>query len=262
MSRAPAGEALQTTEEAPLTRHPAREQGRILAARYRAVMMGDWATVLLLVAQAPLIGWLCTVVWGSIETDTPSLYFVLSLSAVWFGCINACREVVKERAILERERSFGLSLTAYLWSKLSVLGALGLVQVLALQLAVEWEIALRGPMLLQTLGLWGASLAGTALGLLVSSLARSQEWAVAAVPLLIIPQILFSEFAIPKEQFGDVVMWAERAMPVKWSYLVFTEGAAMEPDWLVVIGALLVLVLFTGALSGAAIAALVPRRES
>ena len=44
---------------------------------------------------------------GSIERDTPSLYFALCLSAVWFGCIGACREIIKERPIVERERLFG-----------------------------------------------------------------------------------------------------------------------------------------------------------
>ncbi|MFT5683895.1 MAG: hypothetical protein ACI8RZ_004827, partial [Myxococcota bacterium] len=92
-------------------------QTRVLIDRYRACMLGDLPTLILLIAQAPFIGWLCTLVWGSVETDTPSLYFVLSLSAVWFGCINACREIVKERAIVERERLLGLSLPAYVVSR-------------------------------------------------------------------------------------------------------------------------------------------------
>ena len=53
-----------------------------LAARYRDCLLGDAGGLLLLLAQAPLIGWLCAVVWGSIERDTPPLYFVLCLSAV------------------------------------------------------------------------------------------------------------------------------------------------------------------------------------
>lgn len=237
-------------------------QGRVLAARYRATLIGDWPTVLLLVAQAPLIGWFCTVVWGSVERDTPSLYFVMSLSAVWFGCINACREIVKERPILERERFFGLSLGAYVRSKLSVLAWLGLVQVVLMQAAIEWKLSLRGPYLVETLAMWGASLAGTALGLLVSAFARTQERAVGVIPLLILPQILFSEFAIPRKSFGDAVEIIEMLMPVKWAYKVFTECAAKEPSWGAVVGSLLVLVLFTVALGLGARVALIPRQET
>ncbi len=239
-----------------------RAQARILAARYWACTLGDWRTVVLLVAQAPLIGWFCTLVWGSIETDTPSLYFVLCLSAVWFGCINACREVVKERAVLERERFFGLSLTAYIASKVQVLAVLGLIQVLLLQAAVEWQLALKGAFFVQTLALWGASLCGTGLGLLVSAAAKTQERAVGAIPLLILPQILFSEFAIPREQFGDVVTWVERFMPVRWAYEVFTQLAADETAWGDLVLAFTVLAVQALVLGSLAVAALVPRRET
>lgn len=238
-----------------------RRQATILAERYRDTLLGDMKTVLLLVAQAPFIGWLCTLVWGSIEKDTPSLYFVLCLSAVWFGCINACREIVKERAILERERFFGLSIVAYVLSKVGVLGVLGLAQVVLLQLAVEWKLNLKGPLLLQMLALFLVSLSGTGLGLVVSALARRQERAVGAVPLLILPQILFSELTIPEEHFGDVMEVVEKLMPVRWAFRVFEEGAATEPKWHLAAFALLVLVGFALVLIALATAALVPRRE-
>lgn len=238
-----------------------RRQTAILVDRYRDTLLGDAKTAVLLVAQAPFIGWLCTLVWGSVERDTPALYFVLCLSAVWFGCINACREIVKERAILERERFFGLSIVAYVLSKLVVLGVLGLAQVVLLQMAVEWKISLKGPMLLQMLALFLVSLSGTGLGLLVSALAKRQERAVGAVPLLILPQILFSEFTIPEEYFGDVMKVVEKLMPVRWAFRVFEEGAATEPKWHLAAFALLVLVGFGVALCGMAVTALVPRRE-
>jgi hypothetical protein len=225
-------------------------------------MLGDVWTLLLLLAQAPLIGWLCTVVWGSVREDTSSLHFVLCLSAVWFGCVNACREVVKERGVLERERFFGLSLVSYVWSKVSVLGVLGLVQVLSLQVAVEWELAVRGPFLVQTFALWGASVCGTGLGLLASALSRTQERAVAAIPLLLLPQILFSEFAIPEEYFNDTVEVVEKLMPVRWAYRVFEECAALEPGWGWALLSLLVMVGYAAVLHGLVVLALVPRREA
>jgi ABC-type multidrug transport system permease subunit len=233
----------------------------VLAARYRACLAGDWPTVVLLVAQAPFIGWLCTVVWGSVETDTPSLRFVMCLSAVWFGCINACREIVKERAIVERERFFGLSMTAYAWSRFSVLAWLSLVQVVLLQFAVEWHIGLHGPLLVQTLALWGVSVCGVGLGLLVSALSAAQERAVGAVPLLILPQILFSEFAIPRARFGHTVEIVEWFMPVRWAYRVFDETAALEPSWSTVAGSLGVLPLYAAVLFVLIVATLQRRRE-
>jgi len=245
----------------PATSLPARQQAGVLTSRYAATLRGDWATVALLIGQAPFIGWLCAVVWGSIEKDTPSLYFVMCLSAVWFGCISACREVVKERAILERERFFGLSLPAYTASKLAVLAGIGLAQVVLMQGAVEWSLALKGPYLLQTLALWGASMCGVGLGLVVSGLSKAQERAVGAVPLLLLPQILFSEFAIPADQFGDAVAVVEKLMPVRWAYQVFKEGAALEPDWLAAAFDLSVLGVYALGLAALATLTLIPRRE-
>ena len=236
-------------------------QARLLTDRYWAVTRGDWATLVLVVGQAPFIGWLCAVVWGSIEDDTPSLYFVLTLSAVWFGCISACREIVKERAILERERFFGLSIPAYVASKLVVLCGVTLAQVVLLQGAVEWKLALRGAYLVETFALWGTALCGVGLGLLISALASRQDRAVAVVPLLLLPQILFSEFAIPREAFGEVVAFVEKLMPVHWGYEIFDQAAAMEPDWWQVVLSFAALGITTVVLYGLTVLALLPRRE-
>ena len=221
-----------------------QHQWQVLTKRYRDSMLGDLGTVSLLLLQAPFIGWLCTLVWDSVETDTASLYFVLSLSAVWFGCINACREIVKDRAIIERERLLGLNLTAYLCAQFIVLATISFGQVLLLQIAVEWSLALNGPFLVQTFALWLGSLAGIGLGLLVSAIAQSQERAVGAIPLLILPQILFSEFAIPREHFTGLVQQVERIMPVRWCYEIFIQLADVETEWLSVLfsfGLLLIL---------------------
>ncbi len=236
-------------------------QSRVLVERYGACLAGDWLTVLLLVAQAPISGWLCALVWGSIERDTPSLYFVMALAAVWFGCMNACREIVKERAIFERERLFGLSPGAYVTSKITVLAALGLAQALLLQMTIEWQLALRGAFGLQTLALWGASLCGVGLGLLISSLASTQERAVGAVPLLLLPQILFSQFVMPPEYFSDTVATLEKLMPVYWSFSVFEEAAAPAPDWGRLALSVAVPFLYALALTALAGAALLRRRE-
>lgn len=236
-----------------------QQQGKILAARYMACLQGEPLTLFLLLAQAPLIGWMCTLVWGSVQEDTPSLYFVLVLSCVWFGCINACREIVKERAIVERERLFSLSLPAYVLSKFYVLALLSLLQALLLQFAVEWQLALKGAFLVQTLALWGASLCGVALGLCISAVMHTQDRAVAMVPLIIIPQILFSEFVISRDQFSDLMTIVEKVMPTYWGYEIFAQLAA-EPDWWWVIMCLFMLCFLSIIFLGLTMLALIPKR--
>lgn len=239
---------------------PSAVQRSVLTERYIATLFGDWGTVLILVVQAPLIGWLCTIVWGSVETDTPSLRFVLALSAVWFGCIGACREIVKERGIVERERLLGLAMTPYVLSRLQVLAGIDLVQVVLLQGAVEWKLNLEGNMVVEMAALWVAALAGSALGLCISAVSSSQERAVGVVPLLLLPQILFSELAIPEDTFTDAVAAVEKIMPVHWGYEVFRELSADEPNYLNVLGAFGANFALTAALCALTILALQKRR--
>jgi len=235
---------------------PLGRQAAILADRYLDTLLGDLPTLLLLIAQAPVIAVLCVVVWGGVEQDTPSLYFVMTLTAVWFGCINACREIVKERSIFERERLFGLSPLAYVLSKAKVLIGLDLVQIAILLGIVEWKIGVRGSLAWQALSLILCAAGGTGLGLLVSALTRQQERAVAAVPLLLLPQILFSEFAIPREYFGRVTEYAEDFMIVKWGYRIFVEAARPEVGYGWIAVSVLVLILMSVVLHGLAVASL------
>ncbi|NIV74203.1 MAG: ABC transporter permease, partial [Gammaproteobacteria bacterium] len=135
------------------------------------------------------------------------------------------------------------------------------IQVVLLQGTLEWHLSLRGPMGLEMLALFGASLAGTGLGLLVSAVSSTQERAVFAVPLLLLPQILFSELAIPANLYSDVVAAVEKAMPVHWAFRVFQESAALEPRWHMVALFLVVLFAMSAALIAAATLALLPQRE-
>jgi ABC transport system ATP-binding/permease protein len=236
-------------------------QRRTLAARYLECMLADKVTLLLLLAQAPLIGWLCTIVWRPMGTDTPSLYFVLCLAAIWFGCIGACREIVKERDIIERERLFGVTAGAVVLSKARGLFFLGATQAVLMQIAVEWRLALRGPYLVQTAILILAAWCGIGLGLLVSALSARQERAVGAVPLLLLPQILFSEITVPRQYFSDTVAVVERFMPLRWAYRAFNESAALSPSWARVAGHAAVLALYGALLVALAVLALRRPRE-
>jgi hypothetical protein len=228
------------------------EQAVVLASRYRAVLLGEPGTLLVILGQAPVLGGLCALVWGRLGSDSATLHFVLALCAVWLGCTAACREVVRERPVIDRERLLGVSDSAVILSKFKVLAVISALQVALLQGTVEWNLALRGPMLIEWGSLWLAGLAGVGLGLAVSALARTEPHAVGVVPLLLIPQLLFSELAIPRGAFGGAVDVIEELMPVAWCWRLFKAVAAPEPAWLDALGDLSVQVGMVGVLVGVA----------
>ena len=59
-----------------------------------------------------------------------------STSAVWYGCNNAAKEIVKERPIYRLERDVNLSVASYVVSKMALLSLVGLGQIILLYLVV------------------------------------------------------------------------------------------------------------------------------
>jgi ABC-type multidrug transport system permease subunit len=128
---------------------------------------------------------------------TENLLFLLCVSAFWFGCNNAAKELVKERTIFLRERNYNLVTGSYLSSKVFVLAGIGILQVLVLYGCVRAWCDPPGELFPQALMMIALSLAGTGLGLAISALAGSEEVAIALIPVAVIPQIILSGAIAP-----------------------------------------------------------------
>ena len=129
--------------------------------------------------------------------QTVNLLFLLAISCFWFGCNNAAKELVKERAIFVRERDFNLRAASYLASKVLVLMLIGAVQVTLLFGIVKVCCGPAGAAAKQWLVLTLLVFAGTTLGLALSALARTEEVAAALVPIAVIPQIILAGAIAP-----------------------------------------------------------------
>jgi ABC transport system ATP-binding/permease protein len=181
-------------------------QLRALSARRSDLLLRDRRTLALMLLQAPVIALLLAAVArpnalvgeGAYAGEARKVLFVLATTAVWCGMLNGARELVKERVIWRRERLAGLGVAPYLLSKLAPLGLLLLAQSALLLLALGLRVAYPATGVLlpgwAELGLTTllAGLAGLALGLLVSALARNPDQAIGVAPLLLIPQLLFA----------------------------------------------------------------------
>ncbi|HET7293560.1 MAG TPA: FHA domain-containing protein [Vicinamibacteria bacterium] len=209
-------------------------QFRILASRYLAALNRDARNARLLVGQAPLIAGLIglSLLYGSsdIAFTKPknTILFLLSLVAVWFGCSNAAREIVKERAIYVRERMVNLGIFPYVLSKLVVLTGLAAVQcVIFLVILHAWfGIPGRPEQLLAAMLL--ASVVGILLGLALSALVSTADRAMTLLPIALIPQVLFTFPAVQMDMKGPAGIVA-RAMPTWWAYDLLRR-VALAPD--------------------------------
>ncbi|MBI3298955.1 MAG: ABC transporter permease [Elusimicrobia bacterium] len=223
-----------------------RAQLDVLIDRVLAVHMGSAGTMLLLAAQAPAIGACVGLAWRA-ASPTASAHFVMSVAAVWMGCMNACTAIVQERAVFDRERMFDLDIRAYLLSKLAVLATLGAVQA-ALLLASAGALmhlpASPRALALEFLALTATSAAAAALGLCISAFAKSAQGAVVIVPILLIPQVVFSKLILREAIERDVPKWLHRLTLTKWCFEAL-ENAPNDVKWLDQMGAWAALAAWT-----------------
>jgi ABC-type multidrug transport system ATPase subunit/pSer/pThr/pTyr-binding forkhead associated (FHA) protein/ABC-type multidrug transport system permease subunit len=213
----------------------------VLVQRMVAVKVADSWNSLVLLAQAPLIAVLIAgvfggktrrpleaSVWGEVATSIGMTLFLLALAALWFGCSNAIRELVGERAIYRRDRLAGASPASYLGSKVALLGVTSMVQCGVLIAIVASACRLQGN-LATTYGLLVlAASVGVAIGLVVSALARSVEAAAATLPILLLPMVVLGGALLPLPELPPAATFVADALPSRWAFegLMINEAEA------------------------------------
>ena len=177
----------------------------ILTQRYTSLMLHDVKRLLMLILQAPLLGFLIYLVSSEnvfVRYDiTKAILFSMSCCGFWIGILNSIQEVCKERNILKREYLSGLSLAAYIFSKFIVLGVVCMIQSALLVGAFAYLVGMPEEGIFLSAGVefflttFFTAYAATALGLFVSSLFKNADRAMTVAPILLMPQILFSGLA-------------------------------------------------------------------
>jgi ABC-type multidrug transport system ATPase subunit len=179
-----------------------------LVRRYLAVIASDPVNLAILLLQAPLLALIILMALpdggfdlhyaGAIELAPTAIIFLV-VSCTYLGASNAVREIVKEWPIYERERAVGLSISAYLASKVAVLAVvtIGQAVVVALLAAARQggpvsASALGAPRLELIVGLALTGLAAMGMGLLVSACVSNADKALALLPLILVPQLVLT----------------------------------------------------------------------
>ena len=171
------------------------------------ITLQDQKNLLILLAQAPVIAFLIgLVLWNKAKFDPHGdpksdleqvVLFLMVIAAVWFGCSNATKEIVKELPIYKRERAINLEIMTYLLSKVTVLSVLSAVQCLALVMIILPMTGAHIPFFGSYLVIYLTALASTMMGLVVSALVDNTDKANAITPLLLIPQVVLAGCIVP-----------------------------------------------------------------
>ncbi|MCE2664245.1 MAG: ATP-binding cassette domain-containing protein, partial [Microcystis sp. 53602_E8] len=225
------------------------QQLQVLCQRYSKLIIRDQFSLILYLLTAPIGIFLMAMVLGdkdplflgdnagtedAIESATLALktLFVFTCAELWVGFACSLQEIVKESAIYQRERLVNLGLLPYLFSKILVLAALAFLQTIVITCVIFWGFTDPQPELMTWLiGCFITTFltifAAINLGLLISAGVSNITQANSALPLILIPQIIFAGVLFNLEGLGKYLSWL---MISRWSigaYGVLVEVEAM-----------------------------------
>ncbi len=152
---------------------------------------------------------------SNIHTSPSRTVFLSLVASFWLGITTSSLSIIREFPIVEKERMASpyqeTYVVAYLSSKLLWYGLIGLTVGLLLigGLFLTGSIHYASPdysfRLLMTMSLIELSaLIGVVIGLLVSTISENQVFAMALIPLIVLPGILLSRVALNKMPYEPV----------------------------------------------------------
>ncbi|MFI7142702.1 FHA domain-containing protein [Streptomyces massasporeus] len=162
-----------------------------------------------------------------------TVLLILAVGACFAGAANSVRELIKERVIYERERATGLSRSAYLMSKVFVLGMITVLQGLLVGVIgfssreiPEEGLVFGGATLVElSVPIMALGFTSMMFGLIISSLVKTAEKTMPLLVMFAIIQVVFTgclftlHGSIGVNQFSFL-------MPSRWA--VAASGATLD----------------------------------
>jgi ABC-type multidrug transport system ATPase subunit len=192
-----------------------------LTSRYFRVKLRDHVSTAILLLQAPIIAALIAVVFDEFAERTAAL-FILVIAAIWLGCSNAAREIVSEQAIFRRERMVNLKIPSYLFSKVTVLMMLCVIQCFVLAIIVVPALEMESSVISIFFLLLFTSLPALLLGLFISSLVSTTEASMGLIPLVLIPQVILGGLISTFVTMSGFEKFLAAFMTSRWSFEAMT----------------------------------------
>lgn len=213
-----------------------------LMRRYVSVIASDRGFMALMVILPAVLGIVSLVIPAEFGLGRPDAHhafnsgagtitLILAVGMCFSGAANSVRELIKERVIYERERATGLSRSAYLMSKVIILGLITAVQggiicgIGFSTRAMPTEGLFMPPAVEICLAIIALGLTSMMVGLVISSLVKTSEKTMPLLVMFAIVQvvftgILFQVFGTPGlEEFA----WL---MPARWG--VAAAGTTLD----------------------------------
>ena len=198
--------------------------------------------------EAPLLALVCALLTryappeGYTVMDNKNLvsyFFMAIIVATFLGMSGSAEEIIKDRALLKREKFLQLSYGSYIGSKIIYMAIVCMIQTLLFILIGNSVMGLQGLFGTWWLILFITALLSSLVGLLLSQCLSSIVAIYISIPILLIPQILLCGLVVsfsdltPKSTTGNVPVIGD-LIPSRWAYEAlavtsFTDNAYKAP---------------------------------
>ena len=159
--------------------------------------------------------------------NIPAFMLMAVIVALFMGMTISAEEIIKDRKILKRESFLNLSWNSYLTSKIIILFSMSAIQTFSFVLIGNLILEMPGNFLHQWMILFSCAAFANLLGLNVSSAFNSAVTVYVLIPLLLIPQMIFSGLLFNFDKLNDLISTKGKVpivadmMASRWAYEAF-----------------------------------------
>ncbi|MGW8974033.1 FHA domain-containing protein [Streptomyces platensis] len=167
--------------------------------------------------------------------DASTIMLILAVGMCFSGAANSVRELIKERVIYERERATGLSRSAYLMSKVIVLGVVTAIQGVIIaaigfstrNMPDEGLLVEKVPAIEMALAIIALGFTSMMFGLIISALVKTAEKTMPLLVMFAIVQVVFTGVLFQLFDTPGVAQFAW-LMPSRWAVAAMGATADMN----------------------------------
>jgi len=159
-----------------------------------------------------------------LNENLPAYLFMAVIVALFLGLVISAEEIFRDRKILERERFLNLSRLSYLISKVTIVFVISAIQMLVFVIIGNTILEIRLMTWRFFLILFSASCWANIIGLNISAGFKSVVTIYILVPLILVPQLLFSGVVVDFHNLNKAIYSAKYVpaigdiMTSRWAY--------------------------------------------
>jgi ABC-type multidrug transport system ATPase subunit len=169
--------------------------------------------------------------------NIPAFLMMSIVVALFLGLTVSAEEIIRDRKILKREQFLNLSWSGYLISKLTILFVLSAAQTLMFVLIGNYILEIKGMTFMFWAIMFSSSCMANIVGLNVSSAFKSAITVYILIPIILIPQLIFSGLLFSFDKLNDAIS-SEGRVPViadfitsRWAFEAMTVHQFMQNEY-------------------------------